>query len=93
MQKRETAQTLALRVLGWLVADEALVERLVARTGVSGADLAAMARDPAALASILDFLMADEPLLLRFCRDEGVAPESIARARMALPDGDLPHWT
>jgi hypothetical protein len=36
---------------------------------------------------VLDFLFADETLLLAFCRAEGLAPQAVIRARADLPGG------
>ncbi len=93
MNGRESAETVALRALGWIAGD---AERLGAFLGASGLDpatLRARAADPEMLASVLDFLLADDAQVLAFAADAGLAPEAALRARAALPGGDLPHWT
>ena len=42
------------------------------------------AADPAFLGSVLDYLVADEALLVEFAADAGVKPEAVARAHAAL---------
>lgn len=93
MNRREVAETLALRALAWVLADEGQAGAFVAATGTDPRDLARLAREPEFLGAVLDFLLADEARLLAFCDAEGVAPEAPMHVRAALPGGDLPHWT
>ena len=58
----ETAETLALRALGWIAAEEGLAGAFLAASGASASDLAERAGDPEFLSFVLDFLLAeDEP--------------------------------
>lgn len=93
MDRQEVAETLALRALGWLMADEGQRDAFMAATGTDPRDLGRLVREPEFLGAVLDFLLADEPRLLAFCEAEAVRPEDPMRARAALPGGDLPHWT
>ena len=88
---RAEAEALALDALAWLGGDTDLTVRFLATTGAEPADLRAGGAE--ALAAVLDFLLADEAALLAFCERAGLPPETPARARSALPGGDLPHWT
>lgn len=88
--KTEQAATLAIRALGFLAADDDLLGRFLGATGMEPAELRAGADDPAVLAGVLDFLLADEPLLLQFCQAERLRPEEPARARALLP-GFMPR--
>ena len=81
----ETAQTIALKALGYLAADEDLLEPFLGSTGLGVGDLRAGATDSAFLAGILDYLMQNEALLLAFAASEELAPETIVRARQRLP--------
>lgn len=90
---QENAETLALRALGYIAAQDDLLMQLFAATGASLADLRAGAGDPAMLAAVADFLLSDETLVAGFAQAVGVAPGALAEARAALPGGDLPHWT
>jgi len=87
------AEALAIAALGWMAADADLTGRFLAATGAGPAELRARAGDPEFLGFVLDFLLADEAALLAFSRDHGVGPDKPARARAALPGGDLPNWT
>ncbi|MGC1506544.1 MAG: DUF3572 domain-containing protein [Sulfitobacter sp.] len=94
MQKtQESAETLALRVLGWLVGNEDLMPVFQGSTGVSEADIRARAADPQFLGAVLDFLMMDDAWVTRFCDEHTVAYERIMQARAALPGGEQVNWT
>jgi len=87
MTKEEASVTLALSALGYVAADEAALGRLMSETGLGAEVLRAQAGDPELLGAVLDFLFADETLLLDFCRAEGLAPQAVIRARADLPGG------
>ena len=94
MQKaQESAETLALQVLGWLVGDEDLMPVFQGSTGVSETDIRARAGDPQCLGAVLDFLMMDDAWVIRFCDEHTVAYERIMQARAALPGGEQVNWT
>lgn len=87
------AEALAVRALAWLAADAELIGRFLALSGAGPADLRARAAEPEFLGFVLDYLVADETMLLAFAAAEGIRPELAMRARAALPGGDLPDWT
>ena len=93
MHAQEAAEALALRVLVWTLDDDDRRGAFMAATGAAPADLAAGARDPVFLGAVLDFLLSDEARVIAFCTAENLAFDRPMRARMALPGGDLPHWT
>ena len=93
MDRRISAETLALQALGWLAGREDLWGVFLGATGAQAADLRARAEDPEFLASVLDFLLMDDDWVCAFAADAGLAPETIAPARAALPGGGLPNWT
>ena len=90
---QESAQTLAILALGWLAQDADRLGAFMATGGLDPADLRARAGDPVFLAAVLDFLLADESLLLAFCAEAEVPPDRPMQARAALPGGDVPFWT
>jgi len=90
---RKQAETLAVRALGWMAADGELTARFLSLSGAGPAELRARAGDPDLLGFVLDFLLAEETVLLSFCEAEQVRPEHVTRARAALPGGELPNWT
>jgi hypothetical protein len=91
--RREFAETLALRALGWLVAEPARAGAFLAETGVAAGDLAGLAGDDLFLGAVLDHVLADEARVLELAAHLGVAPAEIRAARAQLPGGDAPHWT
>ena len=89
----ERAETLALQALAYIAQDDTLMPRLLALTGLGPDDLKTAVDKPETLAGVMDFLLQDEKALLAFCEAVEIAPEDPARARSALPGGDLPHYT
>ncbi len=83
--EHERAETLALEALAFLAADERYLGALLAQAGWTLAELRAQAGEPHVLAGILDFVLADERLLLAYCEAAGHSPTLVARARRALP--------
>ncbi|MEP7174128.1 MAG: DUF3572 domain-containing protein [Aestuariivirga sp.] len=81
----DAAQTIALKALGYLAADEDLLVPFMGATGLGVGDLRAGSTDSAFLAGILDYFMQNEALLLAFAASEELAPETIVRARQRLP--------
>ena len=79
------AQTIALKALGYLAADEDQLEAFLEATGLLAGDLRAGATDSAFLAGVLDYFLQNEALLVAFAAAEELAPETIVRARQRLP--------
>lgn len=78
------AQAVALKALGHVAGDDALLSRFVALTGCGLDDIKARLGDNGFLAAVLDFLLADEPSLLAFVEAESMAPETPMLARHKL---------
>ena len=89
----DAAEALAAEALAWIAAQEALLAGFMEWSGSDPATLGARIGDPELLAAVLDFLLADEPALIAFCENRGVAPAVPLRARAARQGGDLPSWT
>jgi hypothetical protein len=77
----EADETLALRMIGWIVADSARADRMLALTGLDGASLRASLADPATLGALMDFVINHQPDLLACVDDLGVEPGAIIAAR------------
>ncbi|MEQ8348242.1 MAG: DUF3572 domain-containing protein [Sneathiellaceae bacterium] len=93
---RDDAETLALTAFTWVLGDDELRDRFLAMTGFQAEDMRENLGNPAFLAGVLDWLLAHEATLLRFCAASGAAPEHPAQARQALrapapPDGGRPR--
>ncbi len=82
--RQEKAEEIALRALGWLVGNDALLPVFIGATGAGGADLATRAGEPEFLASVLDFLLLDDAWVMAFCDDEGLDYAAPLRARASL---------
>lgn len=93
MKRQETADILALEALGWLAAQDGMLEGFLAASGASRDELATRAGDPELLAAVLDFLLMQDATVLGFAAATGRAPEAVLRARAELPGGALPDWT
>lgn len=87
------AELLGLKILGWIAEDDDRINRLLGLSGLGAGDLRERAGDPDFLGFVLDFLLADEEMLIASCDALAVPPDQPMRARAALPGGDLPHWT
>jgi hypothetical protein len=77
---RETAETIAAQGLAFLAGDRARLEAFLLVTGLEPGDLRARAGAPDMLLAVLEYLSADESLLLVFSEACKRAPDSIAYA-------------
>ena len=91
--KQETAETIALQVLTFLVSEEDLRDVFIGSTGTSAEDARARAAEADFLISVLDFLMMDDAWVQGFCDAAGLPYDQPMQARMALPGGGEMHWT
>ncbi len=91
--RQDAAETLALQAMAWLAAEEDVLQAFLGATGASARDLAAGARDPAFLASVLDFLLSNDAWIVAFCDSADLAYTAPLAARAWLPGGDATHWT
>ena len=86
---REAAETLAIRAVAFLAEREELFLRFVALTGMSVDQVRGSLADPVVLGAVLDFVLADEALVLELVAALDVAPDLPARARRLLPGGPV----
>jgi len=80
----DVAQTIALKALGFIANSEGALDRLMELSGLDRLTLRERAGEPEVLASLLDFLLSDEGLLVDFCHDESLDPKDIHMARHLL---------
>lgn len=78
------AATLALRAIGWAVADPARARRLLAVTGLEVDDLRAGIGRAAVQAAVLGFLADHEPDLIACAEELGETPARLMVARAVL---------
>jgi len=91
--EQESAETIALKALGWLIANEELLPIFLGATGTSAEDIRARAGAPDFMISVLDFLTMDDTWVVSFCDAERLSYEAPLRARQALPGGADVNWT
>jgi hypothetical protein len=76
-----------LKILTFLVTDSTRAETFLKITGMAPEDLRKGAGDDVFLAGVVDYLLADERLLVAFADEENLKPESIISVRRMLPGG------
>ena len=77
----EADETLALQVIGWIVADQDRADRMLALTGLDAPALRASLSDRGTLTALMDFAINHEPDLLACAEAIGVSPARIVAAR------------
>jgi uncharacterized protein DUF3572 len=78
------AQETAIAALAWLAQDAERLQRFLAVSGLGPQNLRSAAAEPGFLAAVLDYLAANEALLIAFAADQNRAPESVMQARQRL---------
>ncbi len=77
----EEDETLALQVVGWIVADQQRADRMLALTGLDAPALRAGLSDRGTLTALMDFAINHQPDLLACAEEIGVSPARIVAAR------------
>lgn len=90
---QETAETVALQALGWLVGNEDLLPVFLGSSGAAEADLRSRATDAEFLGSVLEFLTMDDAWVIAFCDAHQLSYETPLQARWTLPGGAPVNWT
>jgi len=85
MMDPSAAETLALKALGHLVADEDSFTRFLRISGLELDDLRRRAGEPELLAAVVDFVLSDEKLCESFLNAEEIGAQELHSARRALP--------
>lgn len=89
----DSAETLALNVLRWLVENDELLPVFLGATGASAQDLRDRAGEAEFLTSVLDFLVLDDSWVIAFCDANSVPYEQPGQARAVLAGESDMHWT
>ena len=85
IKNSDEAETLALEVLQFVLADEVLQGRFMSITGITPIDFKQAAHEKEFLGGVLDFLLGNETDLLKFCEEYQIDPEQPSIARRLLP--------
>ncbi len=83
----DQAQTLALNVLAFLASSSGALERLMEQSGLDLVTLRDRAADADFQVAILDFLLANEELLVDFCQTTRTEPRAVRLAAHRLSHG------
>jgi hypothetical protein len=76
----QDAETIALNALGFLVDSTEALDRFMHQSGVDATTIRARTQERDFLAAVLDFLMANEALLMDFCETTRTEPKVVQRA-------------
>lgn len=87
-QGPESAERVALAVLGWIAGDEDRLYPFLNLSGLTPDSLRASASEPGFLVGVLDFVMGDESVLMACATSLDVSPERIAQAWRRLGPSD-----
>jgi hypothetical protein len=81
------AESVAIQALSYLAEDTDRLGRFLAITGMDPRRIRAAAAEPDFLAGVLEYVSADEPLLVAFAEHAGLKPQDVEIARAALAGG------
>lgn len=74
-------------ILSWIAADETLMSRFLALSGLTADTLRQASTEPGFYSGILAFLMGHEPTLIAYCEDRDIAPEHLVEVWQKLEHG------
>src|SRR6476620_2863640 len=81
---RKSAENLAIQALGFMAGDPERLGAFLAVTGIGPEMIRKAAAEPAFLAGVLDYVVADEPLLIAVAQQARVMPQDIEHAQAVL---------
>ena len=82
---RDIAEALAVQALSYLAREPERLGSFLATTGIGPESIRAAAATPGFLEGVLDYVIANETLLLEFAAEQNLDPALIVRARDVLP--------
>ena len=86
---REVAEIVAIQALSFVAGDPERLGKFLAETGIGPDTLRKSAADPKFLASVLDFVLADDATVKAFAKEAELHPTNVMAAREVLGD---PKW-
>jgi hypothetical protein len=89
----EEAVLVGRDALIWLAGQPEALTGFLAASGLAPDDLRGRAADPEFLGFVLEFILGSDDAVLSFAAENGLSPSAPARARAALPGGDVYNWT
>ena len=85
----QQAEDLALRTLTYIASEDERLGRFLDVTGLRPETIRTAATSPGFLAAVLDYVAADEPLLVGLAQSLDLKPERIMEARWTLSPTDF----
>ena len=86
---RDRAESVAVSAFSYLAADDERLTRFLDLAGIRPDSIRAAASSPGFLAGVLDFVAADEALLVDLAKSLDVPPERIMEARYTLSPSEF----
>lgn len=80
----QASEEMAIQALVWLSAQEEMMSRFLALSGVTIDSIRMASQDPGFLGGIIDFILGHEPTLIEFCQASGISPETVVASGRAL---------
>ena len=90
---KEIAETRALEVLTWVLAEDDLIQVFMDATGASQDDLRSNTSNHEFLISILDFVLMDDSWGISCSKFMNIDPSQIQVIKMSLDGGQEVNWT
>ena len=90
---KEIAETRALEVLTWVLAEDDLIQVFMDATGASQDDLRSNTLNHEFLISILDFVLMDDNWVISCSKFMNIDPAEIQVIKMSLDGGQEVNWT
>jgi len=91
--RQDVAETIGLKAVAWLAANEELLPVFMGASGTGTDDFRTRVAEPEFLASVLDFLMMDDAWVVEFCDAHTMPYDQLMLARQSLPGGQQINWT
>ena len=79
-----SSDALALKALEFLANSPDNLGEFLAAAGINGLELRERVEEPAVLASVVDFILRNEGLLMEFCDTASIRPRDVHAAHHAL---------
>lgn len=84
----KSAAFIAIRSLAYISQYPEEISKFMAISGISASDILRLKENLKFLGGVLDFMTADESLLLAFCSEEQLSPEAVEASRLTLVGQD-----
>lgn len=91
--QQDSAEMIALKVLGWLASEEEVFPIFLGASGIDAGELKERAMEPTVLAAVLDFVTMNDDWVRDCCMATGLAPTDPMQARQSMPGGGDVSWT